>query len=170
MSLYLILTLLKLNVNYKPFWKKLSLDVLRKSSTFMFLLTGWVLRGNNAVSFCYTISMYHLLLLLKNPTILLDNEKLEKRKNKTTSSILPSFNQSRCSPLINRPISFASDYHVIPSTYVHMPPTFDVIADNFLQSKFIGALHLVAFYFILFVQWNEWKVKTRFIYFSNLSC
>ena len=135
----------------------MSLDVLRKS-TFMFLLTGWVLRGNNAVSFRYilfqcTIDYYYWKILQFS----LIMKKLEKRKNKTTSSILPSFNQSRCFPLINRPIYFASDYHVTPSTYVHMPPTFDVIADNFLQSKFLGALHLVAFYFILFVLWNKWK-------------
>ena len=111
--------------------------------------------------------MYHWLLLLKNPTILLDNEKLEKRKNKTTSSILPSFNQTPCFPLIIRPISFASDYHVTPSKYlcVHMPPTFDVNADNFLQSNFLGAPHIVAFYFMLFILWNEWKVKTKFYSF-----
>ena len=112
--------------------------------------------------------MYHWLLL-KNPTILLDNEKLEKRKNKTTSSILPSFNQSRCFPLINRPIYFASDYHVTPSTYVHMPPTFDVIADNFLQSKFLGALHTIRFLFhiVLYFETNERSKLNFYLLFQS---
>ena len=118
--------------------KKIELGCLTKINFYVSVNWLSVTWQQRRVILLYTISMYHWLLLLKNPTILLDNEKLEKRKNKTTSSILPSFNQSRCFPLINRPISFASDYHVTPSTYVHMPPTFDVIADNFLQSKFLS--------------------------------
>ena len=150
--------------------KKIELGCLTKINFYVSVNWLSVTWQQRRVISLYTISMYHWLLLLKNPTILLDNEKLEKRKNKTTSSILPSFNQSRCFPLINRPIYFASDYHVTPSTYVHMPPTFDVIADNFLQSKFLGALHLVAFYFILFVLWNKWKGQQLICLLFQSSC